>query len=155
MIHLEKVDKNNVITVIKIWDTLDSDQKLCVAHNAVSLAQAYAEQDRAWARVIYDDEEIVGFIMMALYDDDIPSIDQPAYYLWRFMIGKPFQTRGYGRQVLDIIYQKCLDDGIKYLYTSCMMHTPMPYKFYINYGFIDTGELDGEEEILKLKIVKR
>lgn len=152
MIHLKDISQDNLFKVTALSDTLTDVQKKCVAPNIVSIAQAYVNLDRAWPKAIYNDDELVGFVMLALHDDDIPKEDQPAYFLWRFMIAKPYQSQGFGKQVLDIIYQKCIDDDVKYLYTSCEMHDEMPYRFYMNYGFIDTHEKDDDEEILKIRI---
>ena len=87
--------------------------------------------------------------MLALWDDDIPKDDWPAYYLWRFMIAKDYQKQGIGTKILDMIKQKCIKDGIKTFYTSCDMTYDEPYRFYINYGFIDTGITDDDEQVLK------
>ncbi|MFA5236096.1 MAG: GNAT family N-acetyltransferase [Bacilli bacterium] len=152
MIHLEKITKDNLFPIVKLWETLDSDQKTSVAPNVVSIAQAYVDPEVAWPRAIFEGEEPVGFVMMSLHDTDIPDEDQPAYYLWRFMVTRSRQGQGIGRKVLDILIEKCREDGIKYLYVSCTMNGPMPYKFYIGYGFVDTHQVDDEEEILKLRI---
>lgn len=152
MIHLEDVTKDNFFEVISLWDTLDESEKRSVAPNSISLAQAYVNQDRAWPQVIYNDQEIVGFLMLALHDDDIPPVDQPAYYLWRLMIKKDAQGKGYGKEVLSIIKKKCANDHQKTLYVTCTMHSPMPYQFYINNGFIDTLEMDDDEQILRMEI---
>lgn len=152
MIHLKEVSKENLFKVIDLWNTLDESEKRSVAPNVVSIAQAYVNQDIAWPRVIYFDEEPIGFVMVALKDDEVPKEDQPVYFLWRFMIAKPFQGHGYGKSVLDLLVDMCRKDNINYLYVSCHMHDPMPYQFYIKYGFIDTHEMDDDEEILKLNI---
>jgi len=151
MILLKEIDKDNIFKVLKLSETLDDYQKTCVAPNAVSLAQAYISPN-AWPRAIYDDEELVGFVMLSLYDHDIQKEDQPAYYLWRFMIAKPYQSKGYGKQVLDLIVKKAKEENQKYLYTSCEMGEAMPYQFYIRYGFMDTHVMDDGEEVLKLKL---
>ncbi len=151
MITLREVTDKNFGEVIKLSDTLTDYQKTCVAPNVVSLAQAYVNLDRAWPRAIYFNEEVVGFVMLALYDDDIPKEDLPAYYLWRFMMAKDHQQKGYGKKVLDLILEKCRKESIKTLYTSCEMSGKEPYRFYISYGFTDTGLNDGEQ-ILKLYI---
>src|ERR1700754_1221945 len=39
------------------------DQEKFVAPVAVSLAEAYAQPDTAWPRLVYDGEELVGFVM--------------------------------------------------------------------------------------------
>jgi diamine N-acetyltransferase len=152
VITLREVTQDNIFKVIQLWNTLDDSQKKSVAPNAVSLAQAYVNQERAWPRAIYLNEEPIGFVMMALHDDDIPEADQPAYFLWRFMIAKPYQSQGYGRLVIETLKQKAIQDGMKYLYVTCTMHEVMPYKFYINCGFEDTHEMDDDEQILKMAL---
>ncbi len=150
-ITLRPVTDENFDKVVKLSETLTDYQKTCVAPNMVSLAQAYVNIDRAWPRAIYLDDQPIGFIMVALWDDDIPKEDWPAYYLWRFMVSKDHQQKGYGKHVLDLLINKCKEDKIKTLYTSCNMEGDQPYHFYINYGFLDTGINDGEQ-VLKMDI---
>lgn len=153
-ISLRLVDDDNFSSIIRLSDTLSEEHKRNVAPNVVSLAQAYVRLDIAWPRAIYDGEEPIGFVMLSLYDPDIPVHDRPAYELWRFMIKTDRQGQGVGTKVLDLIVDKCKKDGIKTLYTSCVMEREEPYRFYINYGFLDTGEDDDDERILKLPIPK-
>ncbi len=150
MIHLEELNKDNLFEVIKLHDTLSEYQKKCVAPNSISIAQAYVNP-QAWPRVIYDDDTMIGFVMISTHDEDIPIEDQPSYYLWRFMIAYSFQHKGYGKTVLDLIIDKARNEQQSYLYTSCEMEGDMPYQFYIRYGFIDTGINDGEQ-VLKYKL---
>ena len=149
---LRPVTGENFNQVVKLSETLTDYQKTCVAPNMVSLAQAYVHYDKAWPRAIYVDEEVVGFVMLALYDDDIPQEDQPAYFLWRFMMAKDHQQKGYGRKVLDLIVDKCKEDRIKSLYTSAEYQGEQPLKFYLSYGFKDTGIIDDGEKVLRFEI---
>ena len=151
MIYLKDVTKENLFDIIKLHDTLTDIQKKCVAPNVVSIAQAYVNP-QAWPKGIYDDQELIGFVMLALSDEDIDDADQPAYFLWRFMIRRDVQNKHYGKRVLDLLVEKARAEGQKYLYTSCDMKNPMPYQFYISYGFMDTGVTHDDEEILKLKL---
>lgn len=153
MIYLKEITKENIFSIFDLSDTLTESEQQSVAPNMMSLAQAYVNQDIAWPRAIYLDDTPIGFIMVAL-DWDIPEEDRPAYYLWRMMIAKDYQGKGYGKQVLDIIKQKSIDEGMRYLYVTCMMHDTMPHAFYMKYGFEDTLEMDGKEEILKMKLTK-
>jgi len=148
-ISFKRISVKNFDEVVKLHDSLTDYQKRCVAPNMVSLAQAYVEKKRAWPRAIYLGKKPIGFIMVALWDEDIPKEDLPAYYLWRFMITKDYQQKGYGKQALDLLKEKCKKDKIKTLYTSCEMEGNQPYDFYIKYGFIDTGINDGEQ-VLKM-----
>jgi len=148
-ISLKRITNKNFNEVVKLSDTLSDYQKKCVAPNVVSLAQAYVNKKKAWPRAIYLGKMLIGFIMLALWDEDIPKEDWPAYYVWRFMIAKNYQKQGFGTKVLDIIKEKCIKDKIKSLYISCEMDGNQPYDFYIKYGFVDTGINDGEQ-ILKM-----
>lgn len=151
MIYLKKITQENIFKVIELSQTLDDYQKTCVAPNAISIAQAYVSPE-AWPRAIYHDDELIGFVMLSLDPKDVIEDDLPAYYIWRLMIAKPYQYLGYGKEVLDLIIKKAKEDHQSYLYTSCEMKEPMPYQFYSRYGFIDTNQKDGEEEVLKLKL---
>jgi len=150
---LREVTNENFKPVILLSDTLTDAQKKCVASNVKSLAQAYLNLEDAWPRAVYLGEEPIGFIMLHLHpDDDIPETDRPALYLWRFMIAGPHQGKGYGKAVLDMLVEKCRAEGKKTLYLSCDTDGPMPYRFYLKYGFIDTGKRDDDEQVLKYDI---
>ena len=148
-ITLRPVTDDNFDEVVKLSDTLTDYQKKCVAPNMVSLAQAYVNYDVAWPRAIYNDETPIGFVMLSLKNDHLPKEDQPGYYLWRFMMALDHQKKGYGKNVLDQIIEKCRKDGIKTLYTSCETSGEQPYRFYIGYGFIDTQKVEDGEQVLK------
>lgn len=151
-ITLREITNDNFGLIIRLSESLSTYQKSCVAPNVISLAQAYVNYDCAWPRAIYLNEEPNGFVMIKTIDDDIPSADQPGYFLWRFMIAFDHQNKGYGKTVLDLIVDKCKIEGIKTLYTSCHFEGEQPLKFYLKYGFIDTGIVDDDEKVLKYTI---
>lgn len=151
-IVLKDITDDNLTEVIKIYDTLSEEQKKVVAPNFYSICQAYTNKDIAWPKAIYSEEILIGFVMLGLDNYLADEIDHPVYFLWRFMIGKDYQSKGYGKQVIDILVEKCRQENINYLYVSCHVESIMPYQFYVNYGFIDTNVFDEDEKILKLKI---
>jgi diamine N-acetyltransferase len=65
-INLKDITDDNLGDVIKIYDTLSSDQKKSVAPNYYSMSQAYVNRDIAWPKAIYFNEELVGFVMLGL-----------------------------------------------------------------------------------------
>ncbi len=149
---LRPLTHENLRTVIRLSDTLTESQSRCVATNVVSVAQAYV-CETAWVRVIYLGDEVIGFVMLDLYESDVPEADRPAVGLWRFMIGRSWQGRGYGRQVLDQLVAYFTVRGFRTMYTSVVPEEPDgPYDFYMKYGFLDTGEKCGDEEILRLPL---
>lgn len=150
MIRLDKLSKKNFASCVDLYDTLDEVQKKHVAPNVLSLAQAYLYQDIAWPRVIMSNNNVIGFLMLELETKEIPEYNQPGHYLWRFMIGKLYQGKGYGKRALQLVVEKCKKEGMKSLYVSCGMDTKMPYDFYIKNGFKDTGWDQDGERYLKL-----
>ena len=106
LITLREINNSNFAKIIYLSDTLNEVQKKCVAPNAISLAQAYLNQDKAWPRAIYLDETPIGFIMLNLNPNDLPEEDQPALDVWRLMIADSYQSKGYGKKVLDIVFIK-------------------------------------------------
>lgn len=153
MIELKEITYDNLKAVIKLSDTLSEQDKKHVAPNVVSLAEAYLNYDIAWPRAIVVVDVVVGFVMLGLDNYIAEQKDWPVYFLWRFMMGTEYQGKGYGKQTLDLLVQKCKEEGRKYLYVSCVRIDPMPYQMYINYGFEDTGLVDDGESVLKLEIV--
>jgi len=147
-----EVTDENFRAVVALSDTLSDAQKKCVASNLKSLAQAYLHREHAWPRAVYLGETAIGFVMLDLDPEAIPEADRPADYLWRFMIAGPHQGKGYGRRVLDMLVAKGRAEGKKTLYLSCDTEGPMPYRFYIAYGFVDTLRREDDEEILKYEI---
>ena len=151
-VHFKEINEENLDDVIDLYDTLTLYQKDCVASNIYSLAQAYVHKDYAWPKAIYADETLIGFIMLDLKALDVPKEYQPAYYLWRFMIAKDHQAKGYGKTVLDLVVKKCKQENIKFLYTSCEIKEPQPYNFYIKYGFVDTHVFEDGEQVLRYEV---
>lgn len=152
MIELKEIGYDTLKEVIEIYDTLSDGDKKHVAPNIYSLAEAYINYSIAWPRAIMHNKEVIGFVMLGLDNYMADKNDWPVNYLWRFMIASEFQGKGYGKQVLDLIVQKCKEEERRYLYVSCTRMDPMPYEMYIKYGFIDTGKVEEGEQVLKLKI---
>ena len=75
-----------------------------VAPNAVSIAQAHFNPAAVF-RAIYADEEPVGFIMWR------PEDDGANCFLWRFMIDRRHQGKGYGREAIALWLKGLPGDG--------------------------------------------
>lgn len=149
-ITLQEITWQNLSAITRLSDTLTPEQKLSVATNVDSLAEAYVHYSQAWPRAIYLNDIPIGFVMIDLNNENCQKEDYPVYFLWRFMIARPYQNKGYGTEVLRQVVAKCKADGIKTLYTSCTMAYENPYRFYINFGFVDTLTQDEGEQVLKL-----
>ena len=125
-----------------------------MADNALSIAQAHFSEN-AWLRAIYADETIVGFIMLHIGSDWADGIDCPGVFLWRLMIGKAYQGKGYGKAALDWLIKHLRSLGVRELYTSYALGPGSPEGFYRKLGFIPTGDHYGDEPEAVLKIADK
>lgn len=121
-------------------------QRAYVAPNAVSIAQAHFEP-RAWFRAIYASKTPVGFVML----DENP--DAGEYFLWRLMVAAEHQGNGYGRRALDLVVERVRGlPSARELLSSYVPGDDGPARFYRSYGFVETGELDEGEAVIRLEL---
>ena len=122
------------------------EQRSYVAPNAVSIAQAHFEP-QAWFRAVYAAETPVGFVMLS------EDPEKREYYLWRFMIAGEHQGKGYGKRALDLVveYVRALP-GARELTSSFVPGEAGPRDFYLRYGFVETGEVEDREHVIRLEL---
>jgi diamine N-acetyltransferase len=148
-VSLVEVTKENFDEVCKLSLTLTPDQRKCVADNSISIGEAHLYTN-TWYRAIALDNVPIGFVMV-IKDFQAKTVeDNPSHILWRFMIGEPWQKKGYGKQVLDILIDQYRREGIRTIYTSCHIEEYGPYGFYRKYGFVDLEYMVESEEVLKI-----
>jgi diamine N-acetyltransferase len=126
------------------------DQRRFVSGVRESLLEAAAEPGAHalyWA--VYDDETPVGFVMIA---DEVDGPDYIAHFLWKLLIDQRYQRRGFGTATLDLIVEFFRDRGVGAMWTSAGEGEGSPVAFYERYGFERTGELHGNEVLLRLEI---
>lgn len=141
-VTLKQIRAKTLVPVINL--DVHPDQANLVATNARSIAQAHYSKN-AWYRAIYAGDEPVGFVM--LYLDKV----SPEYFLWRLMIDKNQQGKGYGYQAMRIVidFVKTLPKA-KELFTSYAPGDGNPSPFYRKLGFKNTGEVMDGEKVMRL-----
>lgn len=136
-----KVTRENVRAACEL--EIRPEQKGTVAPVAVSLASAYTVPDIAWPRLVYDNEELVGFIMGAFDPDG--EVELYRSFLWRLNIGAKHQGKGYGQFAVEGLCTEALHRGQRRLVTTWSQHEHGPEGFYLRLGFRPTGKrLKGE-----------
>lgn len=107
MIRIEKVTGKNVWDILHL--SVKDEQKSFVADNNISIIEAYTSitgGGYAFPFGIYDDETAVGFLMVGYDTDDYwenpPKIAKNNYNLWRLMIDKKYQHKGYGKTTVRL-----------------------------------------------------
>jgi diamine N-acetyltransferase len=130
------------------------EQTRYVAGVADSLVEAEEYPDaKPWYRAVYADDEPVGFVMIS----DGITVDNPEfvgpYYLWRLLIDRRFQERGYGTATLDLVVEHLRTrPDARVLLTSHVVGATAPVTFYQQYGFRLTGDVHEGEPILELDL---
>lgn len=150
-IILKPIDDTNREAVLKL--TVREDQPF-VAPNDVSLRQA----DEANAEdpgvaipfAIYADEKLVGFCMFAFDPEEEDPDDR--YWLWRFMIDKSEQGKGYGQAALAEIIKYFRDNGADQLWLSTEPENECGVHVYHKAGFKETGDIDDGEAVFALML---
>ena len=160
MLRLEQVNGKNVWDILKL--TVEENQKNFVANNDISIIEAYTAitaNGYAFPFGIYENETPVGFLMIGFdiddYWDDAPSIAKGNYNLWRLMIDKAYQRRGYGKEAVQLAldFIKSFPCGkAEYCWLSYEPENEAARQLYRSFGFSETGEVDGEELIAVLRL---
>ena len=144
MISLRPLTDENraAITALRI----DPSQERFV--NSVSEALLEAEEEpggRAIQFGLYDGDTPVGFVMIS---DEVDGPDYIAHYLWKLLIDRDRQRGGYGTAALDLVSQYFRDRGTSEMWTSAGQGEGSPIPFYERYGFVRTGDIVFDDEVL-------
>lgn len=150
-LEFREINEDNFYEIIKLSDTLSKEQQDCVASNVYSIAEG-SVHSYAYYRGIYVDDKPVGFFMLLVPNEETKGTEWDMFCLWRFMIAGTEQGKHYGIKTLDHIVEIAKKKGHDYIHTSCHMAKVSPYHFYLKYGFIDTGEVDDGEQVLRLNL---
>ncbi len=160
MLRLEKITGKNVWDILKLC--VSEKQKNFVASNDISIIEAYTAitgNGYAFPFGIYEDDTPVGFLMIGFdtddYWDDAPLIAKGNYNLWRLMIDNHYQNRGYGKEAvrLALEFVQTFPCGkAEYCWLSYKPENRIARQLYRLFGFVETGEMDGDELIAILKL---
>ena len=147
MIYLRKITEENFIYAFNL--KLAPEQERFVSHPIRSLAQAYVYREQCQPFGIYEDDTMVGYVMV-IYDYDIPEYD-----IWHMMIDESNQRRGYGKIALECVldYIKAKPFGSSNRVTlTCNRDNVQALNLYKSSGFTETGAADENEIELSLMV---
>ena len=170
-IKLEKITYKNYIKVI--WGLkVSKHQKNFVASNNNSLAEAYVAITNGGVALpfaICKNKKPIGFLIIGYglgEDDDLEKEDplfvemaRKSYCVWRFMIDKRYQGKGYGRKAMELALDYIRTFPCGKADTCWLSYEPeneVAKKLYASFGFIEQPQFykggEGEEipAILKL-----
>ena len=160
MFKLKKINRNNVGEILKL-EVFDN-QKSFVATNNSSIIEAYTaitDNNDVFTFGIYKDDAPIGFLMIGYNmnsdDEGAPSIAKGNYNIWRLMIDKKFQGKGFGKKVMDLALEfvNTFPCGTaKYCWLSYESDNDVARQLYKSVGFVETDEKDGDEIVAIMKL---
>ena len=137
MVTLEPITQQNFKAVIAM--ELEESQKSYVQTNEYSIAQSYIYPEfRPMA--ICKDGTPVGFLLWCI------DTDEDAYWIYRLMLHKTEQHKGYGTRALSVLMDMLKGDpDRRCIYISAFPDNTVALTAYRKFGFVDDGrEINGE-----------
>ncbi len=160
MVRLEKINGKNVWDILKL--KVAEHQRHFVSANDRSIIEAYvslAANGQVVPFGIYDEDTPVGFLMIGFGTDDdwedAPAVATDNYNLWRLMIDENHQKKGYGREAVRLALEfiKTFPCGkAECCWLSYEPENEVARRLYRSFGFVETGEMDGDEVIAVLRL---
>ncbi|MCX4470419.1 GNAT family N-acetyltransferase [Micromonospora sp. NBC_01655] len=150
-LRLDKVTPANVDAACDL--RVRPDQEHLVESVARSLAEAYVWPDVAWPRLVYDGDELVGFLMGFFripWREDTPTDLRSG--LWRLNIAAEKQGRGYGRFAVRSLAEEARRRGETRIHTTWEPGDDGPEEFYLRLGFRLNGERSGGQTVGELDL---
>ncbi len=151
-IRLERINDDNFYAITKL--SLRKDQKNYVASNTYSLVHAYLaliNQKPVFPFGIFVGEKPVGFLMIG-YDTMSEAVKEDphcgwfikdSYTIWRLMIDRRYQGRGYGKAAMKLAmdFVRTLPCGpAKYCWLSYDNENEAARQLYRSFGFVEVPE---------------
>ena len=150
-IQLIPINEDNKNAVLNLSSR--EDQPFC-APNDYSLEQAEECNTEcpgvARPFAICVDDKPIGFCMFAIDPEEEDEDDR--YWLWRFMIDRHEQGKGYGQAALAEIIRYFQSIGADRIFLSTEPENECGIHIYHKAGFLERGDMDDGEAVMKLTL---
>ncbi|MGL4884692.1 MAG: GNAT family N-acetyltransferase [Waterburya sp.] len=146
-INLGEVTKDNWIACIHL--SLHPEQEGNLASNVATIAQSKFEPNNQ-LRAIYKNDKVIGMLAYCMEDE---PIDSEVYWIFRFMIDKDFQNKGYGTKALNLTIKEISQLGAKKIYISHKPKNKIAGKLYQKIGFAYIGEQDDGDLLMEKRLI--
>lgn len=144
MIQFKTIDEDNFYDVIGM-ELPDDD---FVAENVFSLAEAWLSKGDMMPYAIYNDDELVGFIMLE------KNYKEGGLGILRMMIATEHQNKGYGKESIKLVLEDPEHrESYDFVYLYVVPENEHATYIYKKSGFYDTGEIEEGENVLRYDFV--
>jgi diamine N-acetyltransferase len=146
-VSLREITDENRARVVALRVGSNQERFVGTVAGALSDAEEIPE-GKPWYRAIYAADKPVGFVMLSWNVPPHPPRIIGPWFLWKLLIDERHQKRGYGRAAVELIAQVVRANGAAELLTSCVPGDDGPESFYRRLGFLPTGDVDENGEII-------
>jgi len=142
MIELREITRDNLEEIVNL--KVFENQESFVSSTAYSLAQAWVYKETAFPFAVYADKIPVGFVMLGYYEA------RKQYTLWKFLIDKRYQNKGYGKEALQLAVRYLVENfNVREIYTGVALGNEIAKRLYKSFGFKETGVVEDNMEELR------
>jgi diamine N-acetyltransferase len=149
-VTLEEITDANREAVLALRVAPGQEQFVSSVQDSLAEAAEYLHA-KPWYRVVFasgEPAEPVGFVMVSWNCEPQPPEIIGPWFLWKLLIDERYQGRGYGAAVVRHIAELVRAEGAAELLTSFVQGDDGPAGFYQRLGFVPTGELDENGEVI-------
>ena len=152
VVRLTPITGDDVVPLEKV--TVHPEQDNFIAPNPVTIAQARFAKG-AYDFCIWNDDTRVGLIAILDLKEhgDLDDIDDPdAAYVWRLLIGKDYQGKGYGRAAMAFAEDWARKRGKPVVQIQAVETNAAAVGLYEALGYVKTGKRAGSEIQLEKRL---
>ncbi len=149
MVELRKIDHGNWLKCIEL--EVSGEQRRFINPNIFSLAEAYVHSDankadaeeyyRCIQFAVYHGDEMVGFAQLT-YEKEYDFDGKPAYELYKLMIDKKHQGKGFGQEALRLLLDYIKTSpygGAENIYVQWHLENTASERLFTANGFVIVG----------------
>lgn len=150
-VTLRELTDDNRDAVLALRVAPEQERFVSSVRESLDDAVAYPEAN-AWYRAVYAGDRAgeapVGFVMLSWNVTPRPPDLIGPWFLWKLLVDRDHQGHGYGAQVVRQVAELVRAEGATELLTSYVPGPGGPAGFYERLGFVPTGEVDGDGEVI-------
>ncbi|HHT7734133.1 TPA: GNAT family N-acetyltransferase [Streptococcus suis] len=105
MIRLELVNKDNFDAVLEVSLSAADERKVASVEYSLAQAWLYKDNGQLYPYAVMFGRKVVGFVLLSIQEE------AKSYYVWRLLIDKNHQNRGYGKEVIRHILSLAKEDS--------------------------------------------
>jgi len=146
-VTLREITDGNRQAVLALRVAPDQERFVGSVEGALADAGEYPHA-KPWYRAVVAGGGPVGFVMVSWNCEPQPPEIIGPWFLWKLLIDERHQGRGYGSEVVQQVAELVRAEGATELLTSYVVQDGGPAGFYQRLGFVPTGELDVNGEVI-------